>query len=273
MSRHPLRETIANLLQSLLERLGYFVYRHREATNLDVVAEFHRWSDPARYETVATRYTYRPPYPWKTYSPWFDSDFRSVYDQVRGWTLLPEDRCYYISKLAEYCAHLGGTMAECGVYRGGSAYLIARALAASKVGDPHLHLFDTFTGMPAEQVSTHDSHKPGQFSEVSAADVRSALADFPFVELHPGTIPESLSSIGDDTWFSFVHLDVDLYRTNKSCCEFFYDRMMRGGALLFDEYGFEEYELTERRAVDDFFAEKAEQPLVIPTGQCVVFKV
>jgi len=248
---------MANLFQLILERMGYCVYRYQEPPK----------PDPSkRYNTIATRYTHRAPFPWKTYSPWFDRTFLSVYDGVRGVTLIPEDRCYYIYHLAEYCAHLGGTMAECGVYRGGSAYFIALALERSQSTDRHLHLFDTFSGMPAKYISKNDPHKPNEFSRTSLAEVRAILADYSFVEFHPGTIPETFSSIEESTRFSFVHLDVDLYRSNKSCCEYFYGRMITGGVLLFDEYGFEGYEFTERLAIDEFFKDKPEHPFVLPTG-------
>lgn len=39
-----------------------------------------------------------------------------------------------------------------------------------------------------------------------------------------------------DLRFSFVHLDVDLYESTKSCLEFFYPRLNVGGVISPDDY-------------------------------------
>ena len=41
--------------------------------------------------------------------------------------------------------------------------------------------------------------------------------------------------------------------------------------MVFDDYGFSSSP-DARKAVDDFFREKNEVPLVLPTGQAVVFR-
>lgn len=222
-------------------------------------------------QTIGNRYTPRPPYPWDSYSPWFDAPFLRKYDSVRGISVVPEDRCYYAYLFAQHCLNLErGDLAECGVFRGGTAYLIASAISEAKIRR-QLHLFDTFCGMPSQQIGEHDCHKPGEFANTSLEEVKRFLTTYPFVEYHPGIIPDTLAEV-EKSRFSFVHLDVDLYKTNRACCQFFYQRMVKGGVFLFDEYGFEEYELSERLAVDEFFRHKPEHPIVLASGQCFVIK-
>ena len=43
--------------------------------------------------------------------------------------------------------------------------------------------------------------------------------------------------------------------------------------MLFDDYGFRPYRHAERAAVDEFFANVPEQPIVLPTGQALVLKL
>jgi hypothetical protein len=43
--------------------------------------------------------------------------------------------------------------------------------------------------------------------------------------------------------------------------------------MVFDDYGFPHYRDAARKAVDEFFADKAERPIVLGTGQCVVLKL
>src|SRR5262245_1239098 len=73
-------------------------------------------------------YTLNPPYGQSTYSPWFEEEFQERFHEIRDRTLVTEDRCYLIHRLCQHAVHLGGDFAECGVYKGGTAFLIARTL-------------------------------------------------------------------------------------------------------------------------------------------------
>jgi len=74
-------------------------------------------------------YTLNPPYDFATYSPWFEDWFQDIYAKCRTHTLMKEDSAYLIRQFSRHCLHLPGDFAECGVYQGGSAYLIAATLA------------------------------------------------------------------------------------------------------------------------------------------------
>ena len=84
-------------------------------------------------------------------------------------------------------------------------------------------------------------------------------------------IPHSLTLVKDRR-FSFVHIDMDIYTSIRSACEFFYERMQPGGVLLFDDYGYPSCP-GARKAVDEFFSDKPETKLVMVTGQCSVQKL
>ena len=217
-------------------------------------------------------YTPCPPYDYWTYSPWFEPWFREVYSKFADHTMVSEDRCYVIYKLCLHCMHLEGDFAECGVYRGGTAYLIADTLVCKSIKNKDVHLFDTFTGMPA--IANHDPSgvKEGWFGDNSLSAVKGYLRTFSNVVFHPGVIPETLDAVKDKK-FAFVHIDVDLYQTAKDCCDFFYDRMQYCGVMIFDDYGFIPFSRSAKRAVDEFFKDKPESPLSLHTGQCVVIKL
>ena len=89
-----------------------------------------------------------PPYGYSTYSPWFEDKFQEIYRKINNYTIVKEDRCYIIQKFCYNCLHLEGEFAECGVYKGGTAFLTAYTLKKNSIQDKELHLFDTFTGMP-----------------------------------------------------------------------------------------------------------------------------
>ncbi len=57
--------------------------------------------------------------------------------------------------------------------------------------------------------------------------------------------------------FSLVHFDCDLYRPTKAALECLWNRVTRGGIVIFDEYAIADWP-GESRAVDDFFSDKPE---------------
>ncbi len=201
---------------------------------------------------------YRP-----MFNPWLTPEWKTRLRADDPRSLVPLHAKYVL-----YCCALDATrrcdgdIAECGVYKGGTAKILAE-LAPSRP----LHVFDTFEGMP-ETDPAHDLHKAGDFSDTSLASVRDYLSDHKNATCVEGLIPGSLEVIHDRT-FSFVHIDLDIYSAIKGACEFFYPRMQPGGVLLFDDYGYPSCP-GARAAVDEFFSDKPEVPVVIATGQCSV---
>lgn len=214
---------------------------------------------------IDKKYTLCLPYGYYTYSPWLEDWFQEIYSKIRDQTIVKEDRCYIIYEFCNHSLHLKGNFAECGVYKGGTAFIIANTL---KNKNKQLHLFDTFAGMPDMANKDQSSHKKGDFGDVSLNAVENILRRFPFVVFHQGLIPKTFKAIKDEK-FAFVHIDVDLYQTTKDCCSFFYNRMISGGVMIFDDYGFR-YEYPAKRAVDEFFKGKPESPISLRTGQCIV---
>lgn len=68
-----------------------------------------------------------------------------------------------------------------------------------------------------------------------------------------------------------AHVDVDIYHAITACCQFIFPRLAAGGFMVFDDYGFPSCP-GARLAVDQFFADKKVYPLVLSTGQAIVFK-
>jgi len=132
-----------------------------------------------------------------------------------------------------------------------------------------LHLFDTFEGMPILADSDPGGHKKGDFGDTSLDSVKELLADYNHVEYHPGFIPTTFDGV--DGQFAFVHVDVDLFETSSACYEFFYPKMVKGGIMICDDYGFRKYETSARKAVDTFFADDCTETRLISeqSSQCL----
>jgi O-methyltransferase len=204
--------------------------------------------------------TANPIRPWET-----EPDFLPLAAEISDHTLVDRLRLYMLYQLVKQTRRLPGAVAEVGVYRGGTARFIARLLA----GHRPLFLFDTFAGMP-DTHPTHDFVRRGDFADTSLEQVRAYLADARNVTFCPGLFPESAGPARDQT-FSLVHVDVDIYASILSCCEFFFPRMNPGGVMVFDDYGL----ITcagAKIALDEFCAAHGEVPFYLPSGQCLLVR-
>lgn len=118
-----------------------------------------------------------------------------------------------------------GTFVEVGVFQGGSAWYLSRVARAQK---RHLHLYDTFTGMP--HAESFDTHKVGDFANTSLSHAQSFIPDAFF---HPGVFPETLTD--DVQEVAFVHCDCDQYQSVLAVIDNFWPRMVSGGVMAFDD--------------------------------------
>ncbi len=150
--------------------------------------------------------------------------------QVTKNTLVDYPRLQILADKIEATKHLGGDAAEVGVYKGGTAYLLANHKGLLQ----DLFLFDTFNGMPP--VKDIDRHLEGDFNDTSVEMVSQLLSQMTNVHIYKGIFPRQNSEYVDFRQFSFVHLDVDIYDSVTECLAFFTPRMVKGGVILLDDY-------------------------------------
>lgn len=209
--------------------------------------------------------------PYQTYKgrafperPWEDdTTFLKIYEQVRFYTILDRRRLYMLYQLACNATTLKGHFAECGVYRGGSAVLFALIKAANT----NLYLFDTFTGMP-ETNHIRDYHRAKDFCDTSYEKVRKLLGPYANVKLRKGFFPQTTKGL-ETTVFSLVHVDFDIYQSMFDACNFFYPRLVRGGYMIFDDYGSPSCP-GAKQAVQEFCSANGAREIYLPTGQALL---
>lgn len=194
-----------------------------------------------------------------------DKDFSRLMQAIE-FTPVTIPRCYFLYQAARQTASLAGDIAEVGVYRGGTARILTET---SRPFAKSVHLFDTFEGMPAVD-RAKDIHREGDFSDTSVDSVKKQLGKLDNYVIHQGIFPATADAVETER-FSLVHIDVDIYKSVLDCCEFFYPRVTGAGLLVFDDYGSESCP-GAKLAVDEFFRDKPETPMYLPTGQCLVVK-
>lgn len=129
-------------------------------------------------------------------------------------------------------------LAEVGVYKGGTSYFIAALADRLKMQISH-YCFDTFEGHAAEDINdeVEVSHKPGSFADTSYESVKEYLGQFKNVNIYKGRFQDICHHV-QDAPMHFVHLDMDIYEPTIFSLYFFGDRLVKGGVILLDDYGF-----------------------------------
>jgi O-methyltransferase len=149
--------------------------------------------------------------------------------------------------------NIPGAFAEAGVYRGDMTRFIN-----SVAQDRPFFLFDTFEGFSQKDLPPGEADN--RFRNTSVTDVLRAAGNTPNLIVKKGYVPETFAGLGSE-WFSFVLLDLDLYKPTLAGLEFFYPRLSSGGFLVVHDYNSTESNGACRRAVDEFLKGKPEKPV------------
>jgi O-methyltransferase len=180
--------------------------------------------------------------PGATYSPWnLDEAFKTAYLQVKDGTLVDRYRCFELWRLVEQSAKLeGGALIEIGVWRGGTAALIA--IQARDLGlRDRVFACDTFYGIV--KAGPEDAHYVGG----EHADTSRRLVEELFyetlklnnIEILAGVFPEDTGGLVENLKFRFCHIDVDVYQSAKDVTEWIWERLVPGGMIVYDDYGWD----------------------------------
>jgi O-methyltransferase len=212
--------------------------------------------------------------------PDLEPAFVAPYEAVRPYTMTSPERMYALWQAVHHVVARGvpGAFVECGVWRGGSAMLMALALSAAGAPDRELWLYDTFSGMtepsaadvdwtgvPAAEQLARATADPDDLVRAYATlgEVRANLArtGHPESRLHfvagrveetiPGDAPERLA---------LLRLDTDWEASTRHELEHLWPRLEPGGVLIVDDYG---HWRGARRAVDSYFEGRADAPLLL----------
>lgn len=209
-----------------------------------------------------------------------EPEIKDAVRQVRRHTMTSFERLATLWQQVRYLDRhtVRGALVECGTWRGGAVGMMALAHIRSG-GQPtrHLHLFDSFEGMP--EPTAADGPRASRYSrgrtsgalegigacEAPLEDNRALLEDrigYPsgLLAYHVGwfqdTVPASAAAIGP---IALLRLDGDWYESTAVCLTHLYPLVVAGGVVVVDDYGHWE---GCRKAVDEFLADH-DEPILL----------
>jgi O-methyltransferase len=215
------------------------------------------------------------------HDPAFEHAIKSIrgshqYDQYEG----PDGIAWRLNTLcwaARRALRAGGDFVECGVFKGDMSWVVAQVIGGGKI--PHFYLIDSFAGFSSTHSSQDDFPDTPNFldfaNKVYRAEglyesVRDRFAPYKNFTVVKGFLPEALDRARPDR-IGYLHLDLNSARAEVAVLEQLFDRVVPGGVIVFDDYGWWQYR-AQKSAEDEFMRARGYEILELPTGQGLVIK-
>lgn len=161
--------------------------------------------------------------------------FRTVYPFTQTSGFRQENLLRLCGLLIEH--KIAGAIVECGVLDGGTAALMAYG---SRQDGRQVHLFDAWQGLPETAPEDGEASLKwvGQVvgSPKRVLEVMSKLSiSRERVHLHPGWFKDTFPTVTIEQ-IALLHIDCDFYEPTVLCLERWYQHLVPGGYIQFDDY-------------------------------------
>jgi hypothetical protein len=169
-------------------------------------------------------------------------------------------RAHICTWAADQVKELEGDFFEFGTYFGILPMTICRYLNFENL-DKKFFLYDTWGPLPG-----HHASYPDDIYEI----VQDRFSKYGNVEFVRGLVPDSIDVKKIDK-VAYMSLDMNDAEPEKLVLELLYEKVVKGGIIYFDDYGWGE-KSKQREVVDDFFKDKREKLLHFPSGNSIIIK-
>ncbi|WP_203687355.1 TylF/MycF/NovP-related O-methyltransferase [Streptomyces sp. SID14515] len=231
---------------------------------------------PAHVPPAAAKPKARKPSP--AFPQDYDDEAKDIIRAVKPYSMTSPERLNAFILATRYIARhdIPGDIVECGVWRGGSMQACARTLLSVGETERDLYLFDTYEGMtpptaedlrrdgrPAQELLDAQGKDRPIWAVASLEDVKAGFEHVPYpkerVHYVQGRVEDTVPAQAPEQ-ISILRLDTDWYASTKHELEHLYSRLVSGGVLLIDDYG---YWQGSRQAVDEFLDKTGERLLLL----------
>jgi hypothetical protein len=176
---------------------------------------------------------------------------------------------------ATQAARLPGDFVECGVDTGLLSMAVCEWLDFNRL-DKEFWLFDTFRGIPEEQMTEADRTGIGGWHNRESYEecferARQNFAPWPRCRLVRGAVPATLAAFPPGRAVAYLSIDMNIVLPEIAALDFFWDRLVPGAVVLLDDYGWATHR-AQREAFDAFARDRGAMILSVPTGQGVLIR-
>jgi len=169
-----------------------------------------------------------------------------------------------------HAMQLGGDFVECGVNRGFLSASVMSYLNFKSLHDRKFFLFDTYSGLVDALVTEEDAAAYRHPYADCYDFVVDSFKEYPNVVIVKGVVPDSLRTVEIDR-VAYLSIDMNCVQPEIAAMEYFWPRLVAGGIVIIDDYGFSGHE-AQKRAADKFAASVGAKILSLPTGQGLLLK-
>lgn len=174
---------------------------------------------------------------------------------------------------ALHAAKLGGDFVECGTNTGIMSLAVCDYIDFNST-EKDFWLFDTFSGMPLEQISEEELRGNRDKENEMYFDCYELtlenFSQYPRAKLVRGIVPETLCSVPIDS-VCYLCIDMNILEPERAALAYFWPKLVAGGVVVFDDYGWSGYKL-QKESHDRFAQENGTEILELPTGQGLLIK-
>src|SRR5262249_29377780 len=140
-----------------------------------------------------------------------------------------------------HAALLPGDFVECGVNRGGLSRAIVDYVRFETL-NKKFFLVDAFRGLIPEYLTPNEKRKGlldiyNYYEDNSFEAVCKTFAPFSNVVVMQGAVPDILPDVPVKN-IAYLSLDMNCAMPEQRALEYFWDRIVPGGIILHDDYGF-----------------------------------
>jgi O-methyltransferase len=194
----------------------------------------------------------------------------------------PGTQVQWRTHVALWCATqaiaLEGDFVECGVHTGILSGAVMTWLDFAKHGKRKFFLFDTWAGIPAEQVSEDEKrygvlemNRKYQNGDALHADVVKKFSRWPNAVVVRGRVPDTLSALAASAKIAYASIDMNVAAAEMAAADVLWPKLVPGAPMLLDDYGWGAH-INQKHAWDAWAAKTGVMILALPTGQGLIQK-
>jgi O-methyltransferase len=182
-------------------------------------------------------------------------------------------RIHVLCWAAYHAIHLDGDFVDCGVNTGIFSRAIINFVDFNKTCKKY-YLLDTFQGLDSAYSTHTEMLRNDMYGYANQfhlyEQVKETFKNFN-VEIIKGSVPDTLPLVKSKK-ICFLSIDMNCVEPEIKALEFFWDKMVSGGIIMLDDYGYANSTNDQKTAHDQFAKSHGVMVLSLPTCQGMIVK-